>query len=49
MPKTIAEVIAQVNAQPDSIIGLVRDGPIVYLVLNDVKDKDWKFDGIKLR
>lgn len=34
MPLKIEEVIAKVNAQKDPSLGLVKDGPIYYLVLN---------------
>jgi len=32
------EVIAKVNSMDDSICGVVKDGPINYLVLNDQGD-----------
>ena len=34
MPLSLAEVIAQVNAQEDPSIGLITDGNIHYMILN---------------
>ena len=40
---TISEVIAQVDSQDDPICGVVKDGPIYYLVLNDKEEEDFMF------
>ena len=47
MPLTIAEVVAKVDAQTDPLIGVVQDGEIYYLVLNN--KKDWKFTDVSIR
>ena len=38
MPLSISEVIAKVDTQADPEIGVVRDGSIIYLVLNNKDD-----------
>ena len=35
---TISEVIATMESREDPICGVVKDGPIYYLVLNDKED-----------
>ena len=46
MPLKISEVIAQVDTQADPSIGVVKDGSIIYLVLND-KD-DYTFNDVTI-
>lgn len=48
MSLKIAEVIAKVNKQEDPTMGMVRDGPIFYLVINFVEKQDWLMNDANL-